>query len=152
MRAAARHRALERPGASHFHPPLQLSDASQRFEFIPWAAGAVRMRGGVFQVLLKLFIGALDQQTRVMSLPKKGREPGQRQARNKLLPSNPDQRLLFIGQKFTERLSRKIRCNCSIEIPLKFDQRQRMPLPEAHGWVGADIEDDVENELRVAVE
>ena len=27
-----------------------------------------------------------------------------------------------------------------------------MPLPEAHGWVGADIEDDVENELRVAVE
>ena len=42
--------------------------------------------------------------------------------------------------------------NCSIEIPLKPDQRQRMPLPEAHGWVGADIEDDVENELRVAAE
>ncbi len=40
----------------------------------------------------------------------------------------------------------------SIEIPLEPDQRQRMPLPEAHGWVGADIEDDVENELRVAVE
>ncbi len=82
------------------------------------------MRDGVFQVLLKLFIGALDQQIRVMSLPNKGRELGQRQARNKLLPSSPDQRLLFVRRKFPERLSRKIRCNCSIEIPLKFDQRQ----------------------------
>ena len=99
------------------------------------------MRDGVFQVLLKLFIGALDQQIRVMSLPNKGRELGQRQARNKLLPSSPDQRLLFVRRKLPECLSRKIRCNCSIEIPLKPDQRQRMPLPEAHGWVGADIED-----------
>ena len=49
------------------------------------------MRDGIFQVLLKLFIGALDQQIRVMSLPNKGRELGQRQARNKLLPSGPDQ-------------------------------------------------------------
>src|SRR5277367_5808889 len=151
MRAAARHRALERPGASHFHPRFQLLDTSQRFEFIPWTKRDVRMRDGVFQVLLKLFIGALDQQIRVMSLPNKGRELGQRQARNKLLPSSPDQRLL-VRRKFLERLLRKIRCNRSIEIPLKPDQRQRMPLPEAHGWVGADIEDDVENELRVAVE
>ena len=86
-----------------------------------------------------------------MSLPNKGRELGQRRARNKLLPSSPDQRLL-VRRKVPGRLLRKIRCNCSIEIPLKPDQRQRMPLPEAHGWVGADIEDYVENELRVAVE
>jgi hypothetical protein len=108
------------------------------------------MRDGVFQVLLKLFIGALDQQIRVMSLPNKGRELGQRQARNRLLPSSPDQRLLFVRRKLPECLSRKIRCNRSIEIPLKDDQRQRMALLEAHGWVGADIE-DVEDELRIAV-
>src|SRR5271157_504240 len=152
MTATAHDRALQTTRASQFHPRLQLSDASQRCEFIAWAPRGVGMRDGVFQVLLKLFIGALDQQIRVMSLPNKGRELGQRQARNKLLPSGPDQRLLFVRRKFPERLSRKIRCNRSIEIPLKPDQRQRMPLPEAHGWVGADIEDDVENELRVAVE
>ena len=110
------------------------------------------MRDGVFQVLLKLFVGALDQQIRVMSLPNKRRELGQRQAGNKLLPSRPDQRLLFVTRKFPKRLSRKIRRNCSIEFALEPNQRQRMPLPEAHGWVGADIEDDVENDLRVAVE
>ena len=32
------------------------------------------MRDGVLQILLKLFVGALDQQLRVMSLPNKGRD------------------------------------------------------------------------------
>jgi hypothetical protein len=66
-----------------------------------------------------------------MSLPNKGREPGQRQARISF--SHPTQIDGFssLRESFPERLSRKIRCNCSIEIPLKSDQRQRMPLPEA---------------------
>ena len=78
------------------------------------------------------FIDALDQQIRVMSLPNKGRELGQRQARNKLLPSSPDQRLLFVRRKFPERLSRKIRCNCSIEFPLRLVKRASFAL--ALGW------------------
>ena len=102
------------------------------------------MRDGVFQVLLKLFIGALDQQIRVMSLPTKGREVGQRQ---------------FQPRSTASRQARGSRTPVA-QNPLQLfdrdspppDRRQRMPLPEAHGWVGADIEDDVENELRVAVE
>src|SRR5271157_1935109 len=109
------------------------------------------MRDGVFQILLKFFVGALDQQLRLMSPPNKRREIGQRQPGNQLLPSRPDQRLLFVTRKFSKRLSREIRRNRSIEFSLLRNQRQRMPLPEANGPVGAAIEDDVENELRVAV-
>ena len=57
------------------------------------------MRDGVFQILLKFFVGALDQQLLAMSLPNKRREIGQRQAGNQLLPSRPDQ-LLFVTRKF----------------------------------------------------
>src|SRR5208282_4235094 len=137
---------------SRFHPRLQLLDASKRLELVARSTRSVRMRDGVFQILLKFFVGALDQHVRVMSRPNKRREIGQRQAGYQLLPSRPDQRLLFVTRKSSKRLSRKIRRNHSIEFSLERNQRQRMPLPEANGSVGAAIEDDVENDMRVAVE
>src|SRR5271157_5059400 len=82
--------------ASRFHPRLQLLDASKRLELVPWATRGVRVSDGVFQILLKLFVGALDQQVRVVRLQNERREIGQPQARNQLLPSRPDQRLLFV--------------------------------------------------------
>src|SRR5271166_3193847 len=136
---------------SRFHPRLQLLDASKRLELVARSTRSVRMRDGVFQILLKFFVGALDQHVRVMSLPNKRREIGQRQAGNQLLPSRPDQRLLFVTRKFSKRMSRKIRRNASIKFALERNQRQRVPLPEARGWVGAAIENDGENDLRVAV-
>src|SRR5271165_2353939 len=138
--------------ASRFHPRLQLLDASKRLELVPGTTRSVRMRDSVFQILLKLFVGALDQEVRVMRLPNQRREVGQAQARNQLLPSRPDQRLLFVTRKFPKRLSRKIRRDASIKFALERKDRQSVPLPEARGWVGAPIEDDVENDLRVAVE
>src|SRR5208282_5336630 len=66
--------------ASRFHPRLQILDASKRLELVPRSTRSVRMRDGVFQILLKLFVGALDQQLRVMSLPNERRDLGQANA------------------------------------------------------------------------
>src|SRR5271165_1758949 len=84
------------PWTSQFHPRLQLLDASKRLEFVARSTRSVGLRDGVFQILLKFFVGALDQKLRLMSLPNKRREIGQRQAGYQLLPSRPDQRLLFV--------------------------------------------------------
>src|SRR5208282_4579792 len=46
---------------SRFHPRLQLLDASKRLELVARSTRSVRMRDGVFQILLKFFVGALDQ-------------------------------------------------------------------------------------------
>src|SRR5271165_1985285 len=137
---------------SRFRPRFQLLDASKRLKLVARSTRSVGMRDGVFQILLKFFVGALDQQLRLMSLPNERREIGQRHAGNQLLPSRPDQRLLVVTREFSKRLSREIRRNGSIEFSLDRNQRQRMPLPEANGSVGAAVEDDVENDPRVAVE
>ena len=110
------------------------------------------MRDGVFEIPLKLFVGALDQQLRLVRLANEWREVSQREPGNQLLPSRPDQQVDGLTSHFDKRPPREIRRNGSIELSLESNQRQGMPLPEAHGGVGVEIEDNVENRLRIAVE
>ncbi len=110
------------------------------------------MRDGVFEIPLKLFVGALDQQLRLVRLANEWREVSQREPGNQLLPSRPDQQVDGLTSHFDKRPPREIRRNGSIELSLESNQRQGMPLPEAHGGVCVEIEDNVENRLRIAVE